>query len=125
MAGLHSGSRSTDRSASHSRKKSAIGEGDEQPSKKKLKKPAVAAAAAAATATDTEADLPMDATARVFLNPRLAPAPYFYYTDHSLLEDDDPLTPITTAGSVPTFPASEPPFLCGSSPYDDWSDACL
>merc|ERR1719253_196149 len=54
---------------------------------------------------DDEADPPMDATARVFLNPRLRPAPYFYYTDHSLEEDDDPLTPITTSGSVPTFPA--------------------
>ena len=50
---------------------------------------------------------PMDATGLVFAQPELKPAPYFYYTDHSLEQDDDPLTPITAAGSVPTFPASE------------------
>eukprot|EP00571_Detonula_confervacea_P003355 CAMPEP_0172325650 /NCGR_PEP_ID=MMETSP1058-20130122/54473_1 /TAXON_ID=83371 /ORGANISM="Detonula confervacea, Strain CCMP 353" /LENGTH=526 /DNA_ID=CAMNT_0013042241 /DNA_START=159 /DNA_END=1739 /DNA_ORIENTATION=+ len=50
-------------------------------------------------------DPPMDATGRVFAQPELKPAPYFYYTDHSLEQDDDPLTPITAAGSVPTFPA--------------------
>lgn len=48
---------------------------------------------------------PMDATGLVFAQPELKPPPFFYYTDHSLEEDDDPLTPITTAGSVPTFPA--------------------
>ncbi|KAL7546257.1 hypothetical protein ACHAWF_009591 [Thalassiosira exigua] len=48
---------------------------------------------------------PMDATAMVFAQPVLRPAPYFYYTDHSLEPDDDPLTPITAAGEVPTFPA--------------------
>ena len=50
---------------------------------------------------------PMDATGLIFAQPELKPAPFFYYTDHSLEEDDDPLTPITVAGSVPTFPASE------------------
>lgn len=47
----------------------------------------------------------MDATARVFLAPELKPAPYFYYSDHSLEEDPDPLIPITVSGHVPTFPA--------------------
>lgn len=47
----------------------------------------------------------MDATGLVFVRPELKPAPYFYYSDHSLEQDDDPLTPITAAGSVPTFPA--------------------
>jgi len=41
----------------------------------------------------------------VFAQPDLKPSPYFYYTDHSLEQDDDPLTPMTAAGSVPTFPA--------------------
>lgn len=52
-------------------------------------------------------DPPMDATGLVFAQPELKPAPYFYYSDHSLEEDDDPLMPITSVGSVPTFPASE------------------
>jgi len=47
----------------------------------------------------------MDATGLVFAQPDLKPSPYFYYTDHSLEQDDDPLTPMTAAGSVPTFPA--------------------
>lgn len=47
----------------------------------------------------------MDATARVFAAPELKPAPYFYYSDHSLEEDPDPLVPITASGHVPTFPA--------------------
>ena len=55
-------------------------------------------------------DPPMDATGLVFAQPELKPAPYFYYSDHSLEEDDDPLMPITAVGSVPTFPASEFPF---------------
>ena len=50
---------------------------------------------------------PMDATGLVFAPVMLKPAPYFYYTDHSLEADDDPLTPLTTAGRIPTFPASE------------------
>ena len=54
-------------------------------------------------------DPPMDATGLVFAQPELKPAPYFYYSDHSLEEDDDPLMPITAVGSVPTFPASEFP----------------
>jgi hypothetical protein len=53
---------------------------------------------------------PMDATGLVFAQPVLKPAPYFYYSDHSLEKDDDPLMPITAVGSVPTFPASEFPF---------------
>lgn len=52
-------------------------------------------------------DPPMDATGLVFAQPELKPAPYFYYSDHSLESDDDPLMPITSVGSVPTFPASE------------------
>jgi hypothetical protein len=52
-----------------------------------------------------ESDDEMDETARVFAAPVLKPAPYFYYSDHSLEEDTDPLTPITTSGHVPTFPA--------------------
>jgi hypothetical protein len=55
-------------------------------------------------------DPPMDATGLVFAQPVLKPAPYFYYSDHSLEKDDDPLMPITAVGSVPTFPASEFPF---------------
>ncbi|KAL7431580.1 hypothetical protein ACHAXH_005191 [Discostella pseudostelligera] len=48
---------------------------------------------------------PMDATGLVFAQPELKPHPFFYYSDHSLEHDDDPLTPITAAGIVPTFPA--------------------
>jgi hypothetical protein len=55
-------------------------------------------------------DPPMDATGLVFAQPVLKPAPYFYYSDHSLEKDDNPLMPITAMGSVPTFPASEFPF---------------
>ena len=54
----------------------------------------------------------LDATGLVFAPPVLKPAPYFYYSDHSLEEDDDPLTPVTAAGRVPTFPASECSLLC-------------
>jgi len=50
-------------------------------------------------------DPPMDATGLVFAQPELKPPPYFYYSDHSLELDDDPLMPITSVGSVPTFPA--------------------
>ncbi|KAL3808850.1 hypothetical protein ACHAXA_007029 [Cyclostephanos tholiformis] len=50
-------------------------------------------------------DPPMDATGLVFAQPELKPAPFFYYSDHSLELDDDPLMPITAVGSVPTFPA--------------------
>jgi hypothetical protein len=35
----------------------------------------------------------------------LLPAPYFYYRDHSTVEDDDPLTPLTPLARVPNFPA--------------------
>ena len=51
--------------------------------------------------------LPMDATGLVFAPLELRPAPFFYYVDHSLEPDDDSLTPLTPAGRVPTFPASE------------------
>ncbi|KAL9186525.1 hypothetical protein ACHAXT_005763 [Thalassiosira profunda] len=47
---------------------------------------------------------PMDATGRIFAA-ELRPPPWYYYTDHSLEPDDDPLVPMTSAGSVPTFPA--------------------
>ena len=56
-------------------------------------------------ATSVDSDEEMDATARVFAAPELKPAPYFYYSDHSLEEDPDPLIPITASGHVPTFPA--------------------
>ena len=56
------------------------------------------------------ADAPLDATGVIFSNAELKPAPFFYYSDHSLEPDDDPLTPVTAAGRVPTFPASE--FKC-------------
>mmetsp|Transcript_17605 Transcript_17605/g.35838 ORF Transcript_17605/g.35838 Transcript_17605/m.35838 type:complete len:501 (-) Transcript_17605:226-1728(-) len=48
---------------------------------------------------------PLDATGLIFTNPELKPAPFFYYSDHSLEQDDDPLTPVTAAGRIPTFPA--------------------
>lgn len=35
----------------------------------------------------------------------LQPAPYFYYRDHSMDVDEDPLTPLTPPGRVPNFPA--------------------
>ena len=35
----------------------------------------------------------------------LKPAPYFYYTDRSRQPDDEPWTPLTPHGLVPTFPA--------------------
>lgn len=35
----------------------------------------------------------------------LLPAPYFYYRDHSTVQDDDPLTPLTPLARVPNFPA--------------------
>jgi len=35
----------------------------------------------------------------------LKPAPYFYYNDRSREPDEDPLTPLTPPGLVPTFPA--------------------
>ena len=54
---------------------------------------------------------PTDATSLVFAPLVLKPAPFFYYTDHSREQDEDPLTPVTSAGSVPTFPASEYWFL--------------
>ena len=69
-------------------------------SSKKAKKPE-----SSSTKTTVESVEEMDATARVFLAPELKPAPYFYYSDHSLEEDPDPLIPITVSGHVPTFPA--------------------
>lgn len=82
----------------------------------KKKSPPIATTAASAakkikkevaTKLPPEPEEEMDETAKVFLAPTLKPAPYFYYSDHSLEGDDDPLTPIIAAGSVPTFPASE------------------
>jgi len=37
--------------------------------------------------------------------PSLAPAPFFFYRDHSQTPDEDPLTPLTPPGRVPNFPA--------------------
>lgn len=67
------------------------------------KNPKIQATVKEAAAEDSDEE--MDATARVFVAPKLKPAPYFYYSDHSLEEDNDPLTPITASGHVPTFPA--------------------
>ncbi|KAL3798248.1 hypothetical protein HJC23_000162 [Cyclotella cryptica] len=47
----------------------------------------------------------LDPTGMVYAQAVARPAPYFFYTDHSLEEDDDPFTPITAAGHVPCFPA--------------------
>lgn len=75
---------------------------DETPSpNKKASKPSFIQEVTVKDAEDEE----MDATARVFAAPELKPAPYFYYSDHSLEEDPDPLIPITASGHVPTFPA--------------------
>jgi len=35
----------------------------------------------------------------------MKPYPFFFYRDHSLETDDDPLTPLTPPGRVPNFPA--------------------
>ena len=78
------------------------GTNDEDDMKRSRKKPAIAAKSKA-----KRKDPPMDATGLVFAQPELKPAPYFYYSDHSLDVDDDPLMPITAVGCVPTFPASE------------------
>ena len=32
------------------------------------------------------------------------PAPFFFYTDHSHVVDDDPLTPVTPPNTLPAFP---------------------
>ncbi|CAJ1934300.1 unnamed protein product [Cylindrotheca closterium] len=37
--------------------------------------------------------------------PSLQPFPYFYYCDHSRVEDPDPFKPLTAPGRVPNFPA--------------------
>ncbi|KAL7487803.1 hypothetical protein ACHAW6_013387 [Cyclotella cf. meneghiniana] len=47
----------------------------------------------------------LDPTGIVYAQAVARPAPYFFYTDHSLEEDDDPFTPITAAGHIPCFPA--------------------
>lgn len=65
--------------------------GEEKPTAKKI--------------TKKPADPPLDATGLIFANPELKPAPFFYYSDHSFEQDDDPLTPVTAAGRIPTFPA--------------------
>lgn len=72
---------------------------------KKKQHPALDADGAPAKKTKANKPPPMDATGLVFANPELKPHPFFYYSDHSLEQDDDPLTPITAAGIVPTFPA--------------------
>ena len=74
---------------------------------KKKQHPALAVDGAPAKKTRANKPPPMDATGLVFANPELKPHPFFYYSDHSLEQDDDPLTPVTAAGIVPTFPASE------------------
>lgn len=38
-------------------------------------------------------------------SPALQESPFFYYRDHSADVDDDPLTPLTPPGRVPSFPA--------------------
>ncbi|KAL3783727.1 hypothetical protein ACHAWO_008375 [Cyclotella atomus] len=46
----------------------------------------------------------LDATGRVYAA-ELLPAPYYYYRNHTLEVDEDPLKPVTSAGHVPCFPA--------------------
>lgn len=48
----------------------------------------------------------------------LKPAPYFYYRDHSMEVDSDPLTPLTPPGRVPNFPAKMHAIL-GRSDFRD------
>ncbi|KAL3775995.1 hypothetical protein HJC23_006772 [Cyclotella cryptica] len=48
----------------------------------------------------------------------LRPAPYFYYTNHSLEADTDPLTPITVPGHVPCFPAKMHAILSNPELHD-------
>eukprot|EP00578_Thalassiosira_sp_NH16_P008397 CAMPEP_0181116562 /NCGR_PEP_ID=MMETSP1071-20121207/22023_1 /TAXON_ID=35127 /ORGANISM="Thalassiosira sp., Strain NH16" /LENGTH=558 /DNA_ID=CAMNT_0023200827 /DNA_START=163 /DNA_END=1839 /DNA_ORIENTATION=- len=109
VAGLHSTNNTAARSRSRDGSSKKRGRDTfnavsvEYQSKKKAKASAVKPKATAAAAARKEP--PMDATGLVFAQPELKPAPYFYYTDHSLEQDDDPLTPIAAAGSVPTFPA--------------------
>jgi len=79
--------------------------GGAKPSSPPRKKKAAKLSSSIKEATVEDSDEEMDATARVFAAPELKPAPYFYYSDHSLEEDPDPLTPITASGHVPTFPA--------------------
>ena len=110
VAGLHVSSSSSPSSAAAGTSASISRSGKKRARDRAGDAPRAAKKPAAARPEEPPAAMePMDATARVFLNPRLAPRPYFYYTDHSFEEDDDPLKPITAAGSVPTFPASEPP----------------
>jgi hypothetical protein len=88
-------------------------DGGDDDAKRSRKNPVVSSSSAAVAAmsnikpTKARKDPPMDATGLVFAQPELKPPPYFYYSDHSLELDDDPLMPITSVGSVPTFPASE------------------
>lgn len=123
VAGMHSSSRTMNttgedvpkkvRAARKKRIRSSESNEKRAASAKKKSPPIATTAASAAAKKEAPTKLPpepeeeMDATARVFLAPTLKPAPYFYYSDHSLEGDDDPLTPITAAGNVPTFPASE------------------
>ena len=79
--------------------------GGAKPSSPPRKKKAAKLSSSIKETTVEDSDEEMDATARVFAAPELKPAPYFYYSDHSLEEDPDPLTPITASGHVPTFPA--------------------
>jgi hypothetical protein len=58
----------------------------------------------------------LDATGRVYAA-ELLPAPYYYYRNHTLEVDEDPLKPVTSAGHVPCFPAkvSEKRARCASA----------
>mmetsp|Transcript_34089 Transcript_34089/g.71780 ORF Transcript_34089/g.71780 Transcript_34089/m.71780 type:complete len:550 (+) Transcript_34089:53-1702(+) len=109
VAGLHTNNTVVGVSAAAGTKKRSRDNGTATvANKKRLKKKPSTSSAVAARSKDTKAkkkDPPMDATGLVFAQPDLKPSPYFYYTDHSLEQDDDPLTPMTAAGSVPTFPA--------------------
>lgn len=90
-----------DREDDHDEDDSTAEEADKKP----------AAAAGKKKAKKNADPPPTDATSLVFAPLVLKPAPFFYYTDHSREQDEDPLTPVTSAGSVPTFPASECWFL--------------
>mmetsp|Transcript_26257 Transcript_26257/g.47318 ORF Transcript_26257/g.47318 Transcript_26257/m.47318 type:complete len:505 (+) Transcript_26257:159-1673(+) len=110
VAGLHNNNVATDTSiavasAAGAKKRSPDNGNAVTNDKRAKKKPVAASSARSKKARAKKKDPPMDATGLVFAQPELKPAPYFYYTDHSLEMDDDPLTPITAAGSVPTFPA--------------------
>ncbi|KAL7506269.1 hypothetical protein ACHAXN_003609 [Cyclotella atomus] len=65
----------------------------------------------------------LDATGRVYAA-ELLPAPYYYYRNHTLEVDEDPLKPVTSAGHVPCFPAKMHAILAAPELHDivAWDD---